>query len=229
MPDELTCNCRELKQRRAQFPSPLPVPSPLTRSALKLLHNCSWRGWVVSSVVWEPAQVTLSCKLYILPTFYPSSWPLADCGEATQRTEGAPDVVTDTFCRCGCVGPSIFGRCSHYYCYDYYYHLTLFLSPSRCLRLCLSLSLFVSFPPSVCRLVIFIVMLRIFDRKRMLLLICMSDSGFSAGYGPQPGGKLRYSPHLLFSYFHSFLFSPSFSYSHVSHTHFAKIAKQVPN
>lgn len=97
------------------------------------------------------------------------------------------------------------------------------LSPS------LSLSLYVSFPPSVCRLVIFIVMLRIFDRKRKLLLICMSDSGFSAGYGPQPGGKLRYSPHLLFSYFHSFLFSPSFSYSHVSHTHFAKIAKQVPN
>lgn len=42
---------------------------------------------------------------------------------------------------------------------------------------------------SVCRLVISIVMLRIFDRKRMLLLICMSDSGFSAGNRPQPGGK----------------------------------------
>lgn len=44
-------------------------------------------------------------------------------------------------------------------------------------------------PSSVCRLVISIVMLRIFDRKRMLLLICMSDSGFSAGNRPQPGGK----------------------------------------
>lgn len=99
------------------------------------------------------------------------------------------------------------------------------LSPS----LSLSLSLSVSFPPSVSRLVIFIVMLRIFDRKRMLLLICMSDSGFSTGYVPQPGGKLRYSPYLLFSYFNSLLFSLTFRYSHVSHTYFAKIAKQVPN
>lgn len=46
-----------------------------------------------------------------------------------------------------------------------------------------------SLPPPVCRLVISIVMLRIFDRKRMLLLICMSDSGFSAANRPQPGGK----------------------------------------
>lgn len=52
-----------------------------------------------------------------------------------------------------------------------------------------TVSLSRSLPPSVCRLVISIVMLRIFDRKRMLLLICMSDSGFSAGNRPQPGGK----------------------------------------
>lgn len=132
MPDELTCNCRELKQRRFENPSPSPYTPHAIPPARKVFYNCLGEC-ALCSVVWEPAQVTLSCKTF---TFYLLFMQVFGSQEREGREWGkrerekagvkqAPEVVTDTFCRCGCVGPSIFGHCTHYYCYDYYYYYLL--------------------------------------------------------------------------------------------------------
>jgi len=79
------------------FPLPLFL---LPLSARKLLS----RG----IVVWEPAQVTLSCKLlhftYFL-FFLVGHLPTVKFSMNILGTRSITEVVTDTFCRCGCVWP----------------------------------------------------------------------------------------------------------------------------
>lgn len=170
------------KKGEPSSPVPRLSSSPLTRSACKLFYNCCWRGWVVSSVVWEPAQVTLSSLLQTLHSTYFLSKFLATC----RLQSSHPGNRESAGCCYGHVLSLRMCWTEHFWPLFSLLLLWLLLS-SHVISFPLPLSR--SLPPSVCRLVISIVMLRIFDRKRMLLLICMSDSGFSAGNRPQPGGK----------------------------------------
>lgn len=77
MPDELTCNCRELKQRRFENPSPSPATPHAIPSARKVFYNCLWEWGGLLCPLCSLGTSAGDLKLqnfYILPTFYASFW-----------------------------------------------------------------------------------------------------------------------------------------------------------
>lgn len=182
MPDELTCNCRELKQRRFENPSPSPGTPHAIPPARKVFYNClgEWGG-VLCPVLCSLGTSAGDFKLqnfYILPTFYASFWQPRKGGQRVgkERERGREQewsrrrkllrtrfVVADVLARAFLATVLII------------IVMIIIIIISRACSFPRSLPLFLSF--CLCLPVIYIVMLRIFDRKRMLLLICMSDSG----------------------------------------------------
>lgn len=185
MPDELTCNCRELKQRRAQFPSPSAAPLTPDPLSLKtflqlLLERVSGVLCSLGTSAGDFKFLTTNFTFYLLFIQVLGHLPTAEQSPREQRGRRmllrTRFVVADVLDRAFLAAVLIIIVMTIIIISRYF-----FPPPT--------VSLSRSLPPSVCRLVISFVMLRIFDRKRMLLLICMSDSGFSAGNRPQPGGK----------------------------------------